>query len=150
MSMADEWDVQKILNLYSEGATRRDFDQVIATFTPDAVWEVEGTEHRFVGHDALLQAFRMFTASTHQLVQINAPAVISVEDDRATARSSIREVGRLRDRDVAFDCVGTYFDDLVRTPQGWRFTRRRFVTLGINSFDVHPGAAVKAIDAEMV
>ena len=143
--MSDTSEIQHILNLYSEGASRRDFTQVIATFTSDAVWEVADTPHRFVGTEQLMEAFRAFTATTSYLVQMNAPGVIMVEGDRATARSTIREVGRYGDRDELFDCVGTYHDAFTRTGDGWRFTHRRFETHGISSWPVLPGGG-KAIE----
>ncbi len=139
--MGDKAEIQEILNIYSDGASRRDFDQVIATFVADSVWEVADTPHRFVGTEAIMGAFRAFTATTSYLVQMNAPGVITVDGDKATARSTIREVGRYSDRDELFDCVGTYFDSFVRTTDGWRFTHRRFVTHGISSWPVLPGVA---------
>jgi len=139
--MSDAAKIQQILNLYSDGASCRDFDQVIATFVEDSIWEVADTPHRFAGAAAIMGAFRAFTATTSYLVQMNAPAVIMVDGDKATARSTIREVGRYSDRDELFDCVGTYFDSFVRTGEGWRFTHRRFVTHGISSWPVLPGVA---------
>jgi ketosteroid isomerase-like protein len=141
----DASEIQQILNLYSDGASRRDFDQVIATFAADLIWEVADTPHRFIGTEAIMGAFRAFTATTSYLVQMNSPAVIMVDGDKAAARSTIREVGRYSDRDELFDCVGTYFDSLVRTAEGWRFTHRRFVTHGISSWPVLPGV-VSAIE----
>lgn len=139
--MNDKAEIQDILNLYSDGASRRDFDQVIATFVEDSIWEVADTPHRFVGATAIKGAFRAFTATTSYLVQMNAPGVITVDGDTATARSTIREVGRYSDRDELFDCVGTYYDSFVRTTEGWRFTHRRFVTHGISAWPVLPGVA---------
>jgi len=139
--MSDAAEIQQILNIYSDGASRRDFDQVIATFVEDSIWEVADTPHHFVGTKAIMGAFQAFTATTSYLVQMNAPAVIMVDGDKATARSTIREIGRYSDRDEAFDCVGTYFDSFVRTSEGWRFTHRRFVTQGISSWPVLSGVA---------
>jgi hypothetical protein len=143
--MSDAADIQMVLNLYSDGASRRDFEQVLSTFVADSTWEVRDTPHRFVGHDQLREAFRMFTATTSYLVQMNAPAVIFVDGDRAHARSTIREIGRFSDRDELFDCVGTYHDDLVRTDEGWRFVKRSFETHGISSWAALPGGG-KAIE----
>jgi hypothetical protein len=139
--MSDAAEIQQILNLYSDGASRRHFEQVIATFVEDSIWEVVDTPHRFEGTQAIMGAFRAFTATTSYLVQMNAPGVITVDGDKATARSTIREIGRYSDRDELFDCVGTYYDSFVRTSAGWRFTHRRFVTHGISSWPVLPGVA---------
>ena len=56
-------------------------------------------------------------------VQINAPAVINVDGDRANARSVIRECAKLKDKDEANEVLGFYNDELVRTPEGWKFSR---------------------------
>src|SRR5262245_43456643 len=79
MIMSDEAEIQRILNICSDGASRRDFQQVLSVFVPEAVWEVAGTDHRFVGYDQLLEAFHTFTVTTHYLIQMNAPGVINVD-----------------------------------------------------------------------
>ncbi len=77
--MSDKAEIQEILNIYSDGASRRDFDQVIGTFVEDSIWEVADTPHRFEGTAAIMGAFRAFTATTSYLVQMNAPGVIMVD-----------------------------------------------------------------------
>ena len=64
------------------------------------------------------------------LVQINAPAVIEVHGDTASARSLVREYARLRDGGVLMDVVGQFVDELRRTADGWRFTHRTFTVIG--------------------
>ena len=64
------------------------------------------------------------------LVQINAPAIIAVDGDTASARSLVRECAKFRDRPGLMDVVGQFVDELQRTPDGWRFAHRTFTILG--------------------
>jgi uncharacterized protein (TIGR02246 family) len=130
--MSDETAIQYLLNRYSEGATRADWDMVMSTFTEDGVWEIPGNELR--GHEAIRAAMSAFTMQFAHYVQINSPATILVEGDRATARSIVRECGRYKERDEALEVMGFYHDELVRTAAGWLFARKRFETIGMQEF----------------
>jgi hypothetical protein len=50
------------------------------------------------------------------------------------ARSVIRKCGKFADRDEALEVVGFYNDELVRTAEGWKFTRRAFKAAGMHTF----------------
>lgn len=128
--MSDLEAIQQTINRYSEGASRRDWDQAIATFMPDAVWEVEGAGLRLAGHAEMRPGFPHAVSLTDFLVQLNAPAVITVNGDHATASSVIREAGKVKNSEEWFDVLGIYQDRLIRTPEGWRFTHRTFKLIG--------------------
>jgi len=69
-------------------------------------------------------------AALDLLVQMNAPAVVILDGDKATARSYIRETGRPKGTTNEWvEIVGYYDDRLIRTPQGWRFAHRTFTTV---------------------
>jgi ketosteroid isomerase-like protein len=136
--MVDEIAIQQTLNRYSEGASRRDWDQVVATFLPDGVWAVPGLGLRFEGRAALQQAMSGLVAPFDYLVQLNAPAVIELDGDRASARSVIRECAKFAGRDQAFEALAVYNDKLVRTPDGWKFVERVFQVLGKHDFPLAP------------
>jgi ketosteroid isomerase-like protein len=131
--MSDEVAIQQTINRYSEGCSRADWPQVMATFLPDGLWEVPSQGARFEGHAAVQAAMAAFTAQTEYWVQINAPAVISVTGDKATARSVIRECGRMIGQDHLLEALGFYHDDLVRTADGWKFARRTFHAAAMHS-----------------
>ena len=38
--MIDKLEIQETISLYHEGGSKADFDQVMATFLPDGIWEV--------------------------------------------------------------------------------------------------------------
>lgn len=81
-----------------------------------------------------------FVGQMAYFVQINSPAIITVDGDKATARSGIRECGKFSDRDEALEVLGRYEDELVRTATGWKFTRRAFYAAGKHLFALLPEA----------
>lgn len=128
--MTDEFEIQQLLNLYSEAASRGDFDTAIAAFTTEGVWEVEQFGLNIVGYDAIVAAQKNFASAMEYLVQMNAPAVITVTGDTATARSTIRECGKVKDKDELVEFLGFYTDALERSDKGWKFSKRSFHILG--------------------
>lgn len=134
--MIDEIAIQQTLNTYTEGSSRADWDQVLSTFMPDGAWEAAG--HRFEGHAAIRAAMGGFIAEFAYFVQTNAPAMITIDGDKATARSVIRECGKYADSDELLEVLGSYTDELVRTEQGWKFARRTFAVSGAHSIPLHP------------
>jgi ketosteroid isomerase-like protein len=138
--MSEQAAIQQVLNRYTDGCNRQDWPQVMATFTEDGIWEAMGTPMQ--GHAVIQAAMAGFLAQIDYFVQSNAPAVIEVDGDRATARSTIRECGKFAGRDEALEVLGWYEDELVRGPAGWQFARRRFNTLGMHRFALLPGPAL--------
>ena len=67
-------------------------------------------------------------------VQLNTPAVISLDGQRATAQSTIRECGKYKGRNEALEVLGSYIDELVLTADGWRFALRSFHSYGLHTF----------------
>jgi hypothetical protein len=136
--MHDEFAIQQTLNTYSEGASRGDWPQVLSTFTADASWEIPGLKARYQNHAVIQQVMSAFVGQMAYFVQVASPAVIAITGDKATARSIIRECGKFADRDEALEVLGRYEDELIRTPQGWKFTRRVFHALGKHTFALLP------------
>jgi ketosteroid isomerase-like protein len=138
--MLDQIAIQQLLNKYTDGCSRADWDQVMATFLPDGIWEVPVLDARFEGHAAIRAAMAGFAGQMAYFVQLNSPATITVEGDKATATSVVRECGKYADRDLAMEVLGTYDDELVRTADGWKFVRRIFRSLGVHHFALQPVA----------
>ena len=129
--MTDVVKIQELISSFAEAGSRRNWDNAVATFAPDGTWELTGSEHRLKGHAELRAGFPKFVEGTEYLLQMNAPAIISVDGARATARSLIREGGKMKDLDEWIDILGSYEDRLIRMPQGWRFAHRAFTMFGM-------------------
>ena len=140
--MSDIEAIQQLLNRYSEGACRRDWAQVMATFAADAVWAVPSQGVELTGHAAIQPAMAGFVDQMDYFVQMNSAAVIEVDGDSASSRCVIRECGKFAGRDEALEVLGQYEDALVRTADGWKFTRRSFRSFGLHRFALLPGAAL--------
>ena len=90
--MIDKVEIQESISIYHEGASKFDYDQMMTTFLPDGIWEVPGMEIRVQGRDNIRSTMTALMAPIEYLVQINAPAVIVVDRDTASARSLIPRV----------------------------------------------------------
>lgn len=139
--MIDRIEIQQTINRYSEAASRADWDEVVATYLPEGIWEIVSSGRKFLGRAAIKEGLMGFTSATDYVVQINAPAVIALDGNTATARSVIRECGRVSGRDQTFEALGFYADILVRTEEGWRFARRAFELKGMHHYALLPAAA---------
>lgn len=133
--MLDKLEIQETISRYHEGASTFDVDQIIATFQPGAVWEVPSLHIRSEGLDSIREQMTALIAPIEYLVQINAPAIIDIDGDTASARSLIRECAKFRDGGVLMDVGGQFNDRLERTPDGWRFARRTFTVIGTQVTD---------------
>ena len=139
--MSDEYAIQQLLNCYSIGASRADWDAVLSTFATDGIWEVPARGMRLQGHEPIRATMIAFVGSMSYFVQLNSPATISVQGDRASARSVIRECGKFADRDEAMEVLGFYEDEIIRIDGKWKFARRRFIAAGIHRFALLAGPA---------
>jgi ketosteroid isomerase-like protein len=124
--MNDGFEIQQTINLYHQAGSLGDLEQMVSTFTPDGIWEFTQSGRRFEGRAAILEAAVGFTAPLEYVAQINAPALITLDGDTASARSSIRETAKFAGRDEGIEAFGVYLDRLTRTADGWRFTHRTF------------------------
>jgi len=136
--MHDEYAIQRTISLYSQNASARKWDKVVPLFQPDAVWEVPHLGMKFEGQAAIRDALTMFSGTMEFVLQLNSPALIEVTGATATAQSGIRECGKSAGRDEGFEFFGFYFDNLVRTQDGWKFARRIFEGIGTNYFPLLP------------
>jgi ketosteroid isomerase-like protein len=124
--MDDMIAIQQLLNRYSISSSHGDVEDIAATYSEDGVWNVASMAESFTGHAAIRQALTGFTSQQEYLIQQNAPGLIVVDGDSATATSVICEKGKLAASDHSFEALGFYVDKLVRTAAGWRFKERSF------------------------
>jgi uncharacterized protein (TIGR02246 family) len=123
--MIDEVAIQQLISRYNEAASAGNLEGAVATYMPDGVWE-SASHGTLGGRDAIKEGLERITSNLEYVSQINAPAVITVDGDTATARSAVRESGKLAGRDEGIEVFGFYIDSLIRTAEGWLFARRTF------------------------
>jgi uncharacterized protein (TIGR02246 family) len=130
----DEAAIQQVLSAYSVATSRGDDARVLELFTEDGVWSVPGIGVHLEGLEQVRGGMAQIRSQFDYIVQVNGAAEITVSGDNARAASVIRESGKYVDREVAVDILGIYEDDLVRTPDGWKFRRRLFDLQGMHDF----------------
>ncbi len=140
--MSDKEDIQDTISLASYAGTTRDWELLASTYLPDGAWDLAGSEYKMKGRDVIKASLPKFVEGTDYLCQTNSPAMITINGDKATAKSLIREAGKTTGKDEWLEFLGIYEDSLTRTPEGWRFSNRTFKMIGISRCPMLPDAGL--------
>ncbi len=103
---------------------RSDLDQV---FTPDAHANYGGVE--FDGLEAIIAKIESSLGRLSISQHLISNQQVSIDGDSATCRCYLQAQHTLRGTEGGDNYImaGRYFDDLERTPDGWRITKRVLV-----------------------
>jgi len=124
--LADLEEIRTLKSLYCRwvdsgyDAAGEDPDHFAALFTEDGVWEVSSEPAR--GHDEIRTRA---AASTRFKLHLAANAIIELDGDRASGTWHVLVPSTASDGGAVWR-AGTYDDDFVRTPDGWRFAHVTF------------------------
>jgi hypothetical protein len=132
--MEDSVAIQQLMNRYSVSSSRGNIEDVVTTFVPDGIWRIASLEKTLEGQAAIRDGLTAFTSQQDYVMQQNAPAVITIDGDSATATSVVCERGKLARTGNAFEALGFYVDKLLRTAEGWRFKQRSFELVSMRTF----------------
>jgi ketosteroid isomerase-like protein len=124
--LEDQDAIWRLFMTYKQHLDQRDFKSYASLFTDDAEWvgnlgKVVGPEQIEQLLEATLEVWDDDRQRTYHLV-LNPE--IDVDGDTATARSTWGYVTRDEQDAPVLLMLGRYLDQLRRTPQGWRFSRR--------------------------
>jgi ketosteroid isomerase-like protein len=123
--LTDEIEITRLLAAYSHAVMRLDAEGSAAVYTEDGVLSAfSGPD--VVGRATIQKVLGRVYAPLRFLLQNCGSIVVDVDGDTARASSSVSEFVQYKDKDPLSCCFGNYDDELVRTPEGWRFKRRRF------------------------
>ena len=132
LTVDDRFAIQKLLGEYVFGADTKDWDRVAAVYTPDAVLSVsfadyipEGAQFtgEMSGSRAIVEAMSIQFANYDRTQHFLGATLLEPTADGAHAQTQLIAHHH---RGAAFYHTGaTYEDELTRTPDGWRITRRR-------------------------
>lgn len=128
-SLVDESAIRDLAVRYCTAVDRHDWDLLAKLFLPDATVAVPGAD-RMRGAGQIMARYRRGLSkysSTHHLVTNHE---IALDGDSARHRCLVRAHHARPDDSggTAFTIGGRYEDQLVRTPQGWKFKHRELVT----------------------
>lgn len=122
-------EITNLVTLIAHASDEGDLDVYASTFLPDASVSYPGMAP-MKGTTEILPTFRKmyeagFAGPTSTIRHVVSTVAVSVDGDRATARSYAQVVSVTG----APTSLGRYNDDFVRTADGWRFANREFVTV---------------------
>ncbi len=122
MSVQDYVEIQQLYSKYNHAIDSGNADAWADTFTPD------GAFNNNVGREALKKfvtdtwVARMNGPSTRQHWNTN----LSITGDSKAAKGSVYlMLVDFGTKPTSIASMGLYDDELVKTPQGWRFTKRQ-------------------------
>lgn len=130
--LADRLAIHDLLALYSTAIDTKDFALLEDVFTPDGVADYTASGGIRAGLPEaqawLATALSIFSVVQHLVTNIR----VELRGDEATSRCYLfNPLGWTRD-DGGIEmmyCGGSYRDELLRTPQGWRIRERVIETL---------------------
>jgi uncharacterized protein (TIGR02246 family) len=118
--------IWRLFMTYKDHLDQRDFKAYASLFTDDAVWignlgKCQGPEQI---ENMLTKTLEVFASDAERAHHLVLNPVIEVDGDSATAKSSWAFVTRSDSDAPVFSMLGTYYDELRRTEDGWKFSRR--------------------------
>ena len=119
---------ERVVALYAEAVNRKDIDAFVNLFTTDAVWQRPAVP-AMNGHGEI-RAFMESQPKGRVLRHVNGHAIITVKGpDSASGISTTTVYDWIADHPLPAplskpDMVVEYFDQYVKTPEGWRIARR--------------------------
>jgi ketosteroid isomerase-like protein len=125
----DRQDIADVLVRYATGIDRRDWPLFRTVWTDDCELDY-GEIGSFKGVDAITefmdQAHAMAGHTMHRLTN----QVIDVHGDTAESRTYVDALIMI-DGNSGVNAAGFYDDELVRSDDGWRVARRRFIQVRV-------------------
>jgi uncharacterized protein (TIGR02246 family) len=124
--LVDRARIRELTARYNRAFDDGDPETFVATFTEDGVMEVTGT-FRVDGRHALAEMVRH---TPYGVVHVTVDATVEVHGDRAVQDVTMLVLSRPGPdaaggaRRSRLSNTGRYHDELVRTPDGWRFAHR--------------------------
>lgn len=123
--ISDRFEIQQLLVDYSTAIDRRRFDDLDLVFTPDAYIDYRamgGIDGRYPEVKAwLAEVLPNFPAYAHMLGNFD----VRIAGDTASSRTiCFNPMVLADDQQQILFCGLWYEDEFVRTPDGWRMSRR--------------------------
>lgn len=126
-ALVDRVEIRELTARYNRCFDDQEPEAWAEVFTPDGTLQVDGGMV-VEGRDALVEMCR---STGYGTVHMTTDASITIDGDVATQTCTLL-LGRrsLEPRSSEFQLTGRYVDELVRTPEGWRFRSRRITLDG--------------------
>lgn len=124
--MEDKDAIWMLFMEYKRHLDARDFKSYASLFTDHAVWI--GNLGKAVGpaeiEALLVRTLEVYASDLERTYHLVMNPVIHVTGDTAKSKSNWGFITRGEKDSPVFEMLGRYTDELVRTPEGWKFSRR--------------------------
>lgn len=128
----DRQDISDLIVRYATGIDRRDWPLFRTVFTADC--ELDYAEvGQWTGVDAVTEFMKQAHAGAGHTLHRMSNQVVTVEGDRARARTYVDAYIMFADNSGGVNAVGIYDDELVRTAGAWQIARRRFTPVRVST-----------------
>jgi SnoaL-like protein len=140
----DRWAIQELSVRYARAVDDRDFELLGTVFTPDAAF---GQASEIVGRDAIVAHIRALLQGCGESQHLLGNHVVTVDGARARMSCAVRAFHRGAGdrRELVYEMLGDYHDDVRRTAVGWLISRR-WLDARIR---IGPRTLVLGLDADM-
>jgi 3-phenylpropionate/cinnamic acid dioxygenase small subunit len=128
----DRQDISELLVRYATGIDRRDWPLFRTVFTDDCELDY-GVIGVWNGVDAVAEFMEQTHAMAGHTMHRLSNQAITVDGDKAEARTYIDGLIMAADNESGVNAIGFYDDEIVRTPDGWRITRRRYTQVRLTT-----------------
>jgi len=129
----DRFLIRELIDRYSYAVNERDWPAFESCFAEDAVWDV-GKPFDFLlqGRSSIVDVARTKISEQDFVIQTPHATVIWLDGDRARAHSTVTEVVSAGGGATGIQMFGSYADELIRSGDGWKFSRRVYRVTTIN------------------
>ncbi|GAB1268054.1 hypothetical protein NBRC116493_13070 [Aurantivibrio infirmus] len=132
LTAEDYMEIEQLYAQYNIAIDSGDAEGYAATFTPDGVF------NNFTGHDALVGFIERWVGSMNGLTRKHWNSNLRITGDGKTASGSVYlMLLDISTKPTSIMTTATYADSLVKTADGWRFSKRT------TKADAVPAAATK-------
>lgn len=120
--VADELAIRSLAAAYTDAVNRNDLDGMVEVYTDDAVLAPFGGPE-VQGREAIREIIGKMISGYQWMFQMTHSGLVRIQGDTAECRWWVTENAMRQDgRGTQF--MITYQDKVVRTPLGWRYSRR--------------------------
>jgi len=121
MSAEDIIEINHLTNRYNQAADSGDGEAFAATFTEDGVLEMPGSDP-IAGRSSLVTSGDSFPQLIKGVRHWTNNQVVKIDGDSATASCYLLLISA--GSPPTFMTSGAYSDELTKTDEGWKFTKR--------------------------
>jgi hypothetical protein len=140
--------IEDLLARFDDAVLRNDREMFRSLWAEDGVWEISAPiPLRAEGGNAIVAALDSFHTTNQFFFRSTSRPVIHADGDRATFRSPTVELAR-RERGIGYANVAMYFDEARRVDDEWRFVRRYYQYLWVDTKSQLPGEIVSLSERE--